>query len=50
MCDTCLSTTNPDQADSDHDGQGDACDLNDGLLFFTLVNRSGLRWQNETAV
>ena len=29
--DNCIDDVNPDQIDSDNDGQGDACDYDDGI-------------------
>ena len=29
--DNCIDDVNPDQIDSDNDGQGDACDYDDGV-------------------
>src|SRR3989344_485426 len=34
--DNCKSISNPDQADSDHDGKGDACDINVILNWFVF--------------
>jgi len=48
LCDNCPNTSNSTQSDFDHDGEGDACDLNDGLILFTLVGKGGVRWQQET--
>ena len=47
-CDNCPFVWNVDQGDWDHDGQGDACDLDDGLIYVTIPDRVGVDWQLET--
>ena len=47
--DNCVSMQNPDQTDFDHDGTGDACDLNDGVNIITSFTSGGIDWQPETA-
>ncbi len=46
-CDNCIFTPNPAQSDFDDDGQGDACDLDDGLLYTTFSSRHSIDWQGE---
>jgi hypothetical protein len=49
VADNCPFQPNLSQLDTDHDGQGDACDLNDGLNYFRAFAGSGIDWQAETA-
>src|SRR5262249_6598683 len=46
-CDNCLLEVNRDQSDFDHDGQGDVCDLNDGLILILMTRASDVAWQKE---
>ena len=46
--DNCQDVVNPTQSDVDHDGQGDACDLNDGLIYVLGTgNKNVILWQQE---
>jgi hypothetical protein len=47
-CDNCPLVPNPDQSDFDHDGQGDRCDLDDGLILVDPPDPTTVRWQMET--
>lgn len=47
LCDNCPLTFNPDQADVDGDGEGDLCDLDDGLLILVLTDSGHVAWQAE---
>jgi hypothetical protein len=48
-CDDCRFTFNPAQSDQDDDGEGDACDTDDGAIFvFGPTNASRVEWQGET--
>src|SRR3989441_6259619 len=47
-CDNCLTVPNPWQEDFDLDGEGDACDLDDGLILMDLPDPSQIDWQLET--
>jgi hypothetical protein len=47
-CDNCPGLSNRDQGDFDADGQGDACDLNDGRIGVTLPAQSLVSWQLES--
>src|SRR5262249_55214834 len=38
---------NASQSDFDFDGEGDACDTNDGVILFTGLTVSQIMWQNE---
>jgi hypothetical protein len=46
-CDNCPTTFNPTQSDLDHDGEGDACDLNDGDIFVWRDDKATVSWQAE---
>jgi subtilisin family serine protease len=46
--DNCPNDYNPDQNDFDHDGQGDACDLDDGVIQVTVPDGLQVSWQMET--
>src|SRR5262249_14845438 len=46
-CDNCVATPNPDQSDFDHDGAGDVCDLDDGLILESPRGASEPAWQQE---
>ncbi len=45
-CDNCLEEFNPDQDDFDDDGEGDACDLDDGMTILEMRPTS-VSWQME---
>jgi len=47
-CDNCPLDRNPSQADLDADDQGDACDLDDGLIFVLFQQPDYLDWQAES--
>ena len=48
-CDNCVPVRNPNQTDFDLDGQGDACDLDDGLIYVMGTDDKNLvRWQQES--
>jgi hypothetical protein len=46
-CDNCPFVANTTQSDFDHDGQGDACDVNDGLIYEWRPNTTSISWQAE---
>jgi hypothetical protein len=46
-CDNCRFEFNPSQSDFDHDGEGDNCDLNDGLIFVYATDKTSRKWQAE---
>jgi N-acetylneuraminic acid mutarotase len=48
LCDNCGATWNPPQVDTDHDGDGDACDLDDGLIYVYSTNKDTREWQAES--
>jgi hypothetical protein len=48
-CDNCDFVWSPNQADFDHDGQGDACDLDDGLIYVLgTEDKNRIGWQSES--
>lgn len=48
-CDNCPDAFNPTQSDVDHDGEGDACDLNDGLIYvYGTDDKNRIEWQAES--
>src|SRR6185503_13575174 len=47
-CDTCPALSNPGQVETDDDGQGDLCDLDDGTIYILWVSSPHLYWQQET--
>jgi hypothetical protein len=46
-CDNCPAIANFDQTDLDQDGTGDACDLDDGLIWVNLPDNTRVAWQPE---
>jgi hypothetical protein len=46
-CDNCKVVPNGDQADLDGDVEGDPCDLDDGLIYVFLRDRTLVDWQDE---
>jgi hypothetical protein len=46
--DNCPTEWNPGQSDRDHDPQGDACDLDDGVIEVWMNSSSQVRWQQES--
>ncbi len=46
--DNCPDAWNPGQSDRDQDDQGDACDLDDGVIEVWLETVSQVRWQQES--
>jgi hypothetical protein len=47
LCDNCPATSNPSQADGQGDGEGDACDLDDGLIYVRFHQSEYVEWQEE---
>jgi hypothetical protein len=47
-CDLCPAAFDPAQSDFDHDGQGDLCDLDDGIIYVLGGDRSLIAWQGES--
>ena len=45
--DDCPADANPDQNDRDHDGQGDACDLDDGVIEVSMASATRIQFQVE---
>ena len=48
--DTCPAWYNPSQVDSDADGEGDACDRNDGVIWEWREDRGSISYQFEENV
>jgi hypothetical protein len=48
VCDNCVSDWNATQSDVDHDGQGDACDFDDGLILVSSPDKNHRQWQAES--
>ncbi len=46
-CDNCGFDFNASQSDTNDDGEGDVCDLNDGLIWEFREDKSSLSWQPE---
>ena len=46
-CDNCPADFNPSQSDSDQDWVGDACDLDDGVIWEWREGKTTVRWQTE---
>ena len=49
LCDNCAGEYNPGQADYNSDGEGDFCDLDDGLIYARFGETGSLTWQLEDA-
>jgi len=47
LCDNCVHAHNPTQHDLDADSEGDACDLDDGLILVSFDGPGRLDWQPE---
>jgi hypothetical protein len=47
-CDVCAAAFDPAQSDFDHDGQGDLCDVNDGLIYLLSTDKIHIAWQGES--
>ena len=48
-CDNCVFVSNPNQSDFDYNGVGDACDLNDGLIYVLGTDdKNRIEWQPES--
>jgi hypothetical protein len=47
-CDNCYFDSNSSQADVDHDGEGDICDFNDGLIYVYSTDKNYREWQAES--
>lgn len=46
-CDNCPIESNAQQSDRDLDGEGDACDLDDGMIYLHGRSPSRIEWQQE---
>jgi hypothetical protein len=46
-CDNCRLDFNPEQKDTDADGEGDLCDLDDGILLLRDMSKTSVAWQDE---
>ena len=46
-CDTCAGLFDPSQTDFDSDSEGDACDLDDGVIYVAFSSRTQVAWQAE---
>jgi hypothetical protein len=47
-CDNCVLDYNPAQSDFNADFEGDACDLDDGLIFVFFNDPAQVEWQQES--
>lgn len=47
-CDNCPSDWNPHQFDHDEDGQGEDCDIDDGIVLITSIVGDIVSWQDES--
>jgi len=46
-CDNCPVDPNTGQSDTNHDGEGDVCDTNDGLIHEFRDDKSSISWEAE---
>ena len=47
-CDNCPLLLNSGQSDIDTDGEGDACDLDDGWIYLLFNDPAFVEWQAES--
>ena len=47
-CDNCRTDWNPSQTDTDVDGEGDRCDLDDGVIYQYRNDVQSIAWQSES--